>query len=47
MDESQGGIASKVRGLLDDSGPSNMVFTDGPIDEYVNQFSSPSREDLT
>lgn len=30
-------VAHKVRGLLDDTGPSNMVFTDGPSDHNVNR----------
>lgn len=41
------GIALKVQGLLDDAGPSNMAFTDGPSDHNVNQFSFLSKEDLT
>ena len=31
-----GVIAMKVQGLLDDTGPSNMAFTDGPSDLKVN-----------
>lgn len=41
------GIAFKVKCLLDDSGPSNMIFTDGPNDEKVSQFSFLSRDYLT
>jgi hypothetical protein len=32
------GIALKVRGLLDDSGQSNMPFTDGEADINVSFF---------
>jgi hypothetical protein len=40
-------IALKIRSLLDDAGPSNMAFTDGPNDVNVNQFSLFSKDDLT
>jgi hypothetical protein len=40
-------IALKVKGLLDHSGPSNMAFTDGPIDKNVSQFFFLSKKDLT
>ena len=30
------GGAMKVQGLLDDAGPSNMAFTDGPNDLNMN-----------
>lgn len=41
-------VALKVRSLLDDTGPSNMAFTDGPIDINVNKsFSFFSKENLT
>jgi hypothetical protein len=32
-------VALKVRHLLDDEGPSNMAFTDGPNDHNVSHFS--------
>jgi hypothetical protein len=38
------GIALKVRGLLDDAGPSNMDFTDGPSDCNVNQIFLPQNK---
>lgn len=36
------GIALKVKALLDNTGPSNMPFTDGPSDKNVSQFFSTS-----
>jgi hypothetical protein len=41
------GVALKVKGLLDDAGPTNMAFTDGPSDLYVSLFFFRSQEDLT
>jgi hypothetical protein len=38
------GIALNVRGLLDDAGPLNMDFTDGPSDCNVNQISLPQKK---
>ena len=40
-------IALKVQGVLDDAGPSNMAFMDGPNDHNVNQISFLSKKDLT
>jgi hypothetical protein len=37
-------VAIKVRGLLDDAGPSNMDFTDGPSDCNVSQISLPQKK---
>jgi hypothetical protein len=34
-------VALKVQGLLDEAGPSNMAFTDGPRDHNVSQFFFP------
>jgi hypothetical protein len=32
------GIALRVKGLLDNSGPSNMAFTDGEVDKFASSF---------
>lgn len=42
--EDANAIALKVKGLLDETGPSNMAFTDGPMDKNVTQFFFLSKQ---
>jgi hypothetical protein len=37
-------VAIKVRGLLNEAGPSNMAFTDGPTDVNVSHFCFQSKK---